>query len=139
MELLSSGLPNSELTTLLLTGLNSTSKAGDIAVPIPAPSDPALPYSGCPQWEALEGKSRHTKARWYWQLGSRIIQGYNNYSSSVPTPVFGNKTQFPLELGTKATQLPRDSEPHKPNTSLKGGHSCFKQVHKEPLSPVSPN
>lgn len=54
------------LTALLLTGLNSTSKAGDRRVPvsIPAPSAPALPHSGCSQREALQGKSRHTKARW---------------------------------------------------------------------------
>ena len=74
------------LTTLLLTGLNSTSKAGDVPVPIPAPSAPSLSYSGCSQQEALEGKSRHTKARWYQQLGSWIIQVYNNYSSSGICP-----------------------------------------------------
>lgn len=74
------------LTAPLLTGLNSTSKAGDVPVPIPVPSAPVLLYSGCPQREALQGKSRHTKARWYRQLGSQIIQGYNNYSSSGICP-----------------------------------------------------
>lgn len=64
----------------LLTGLNSTSKLED--VPAPAASASQLLHSGCPQWEALEGKPRHTKAMWCRQFGSRIIQGYNNYSSS---------------------------------------------------------
>lgn len=131
MELLSWGWPGSAAQRSALRGLTSASKAGDAPVPIPAPSAP-LPCAGCPSGKLCRVSQDSGEA-------GRVVRGYNDDSSSGTRPRSPclEQTPAPEGAGHKGHSPPRNSEPGKPKTRVKGD-TRFKQEQEELLSPCPP-